>query len=71
MTENNKTQQIIKLALSQLFDEEVSANDMFVDLGGNSIMALSLSEELQQDDINVSVNEILGEPVGNWGRAND
>lgn len=71
MTENNDNQPFIKRALSQLFDEEISADDMFVDLGGNSIMALSLSEELLQHGISISVNEILGEPVGKWGKTND
>ena len=67
MSEIDEGKQFILSTLSRMFDEEVSTEDMFIDLGGISIMALSLRDELLKNGMSVSVNEILGEPVGSWG----
>ncbi|AKK07193.1 aryl carrier domain [Corynebacterium mustelae] len=61
-------QSIILHFLSDLFDDEVQPGDNFIDLGGNSITALALEEQLAQKGIQVSINEILSEPIGEWGK---
>lgn len=71
MSKLNDRHNLIRHKLSQMFEEQIFDYDMFTDLGGNSIMALSLKEELAQNGIDISVNEILGKPIGTWGTDND
>lgn len=71
MAEETRFEEIIELELADLFNDEVHADDMFVDLGGNSIMAHSLRERLLKAGIDLSVNKILGQPVGDWVAEND
>ncbi|MBL4943504.1 hypothetical protein CpMRi49_01530 [Corynebacterium ulcerans] len=64
-------QSVIIRIVSDLFDDEVRPEDNFIDLGGNSITALALKESFDKSGIEVSVDEILSEPIGDWGRKND
>lgn len=59
-------QDVILDTLSSFFKEDVYPNDMYIELGGNSITALALKDQLAEKGVQVSIDVILSEPISTW-----
>ncbi|MEV7801199.1 hypothetical protein AB0O14_19115 [Microbacterium foliorum] len=71
MSSNNSNEHIVKQVVKDTIGEYPKDSDMFIELGGNSIIALFVMEKLSEHGISITGNEILGEPIGKWGMNND